>query len=88
MDDHTPGPWRWSKKRWYLKSQTHYVLSVKETLPSEANARLIAAAPDMLDALEGLVDRATCYCGDCIDMPVNHGETILRAKAAIAKAKG
>ena len=41
----------------------------------DANARLIAAAPDLLDALEYLVSLGG---GDCLDM----------ARAAIAKARG
>ena len=45
----------------------------------EANARLIAAAPDMLEALEGLLDcEAFSACTEC-----EH-----RAERAIAKARG
>ena len=53
---------------------------------TEANARLIAAAPELLEALESLVD-------DCIhasgSMDYNYGEFDLKAaEAAILKAKG
>lgn len=44
-----------------------------------ANARLIAAAPDLLDALKQLVER---------DEPVVFSEWLDVAKAAIAKAEG
>lgn len=43
----------------------------------EANARLMAAAPDLLAALEELV----VYCGDDYDL-------LIKANSAIAKAKG
>ncbi len=53
---------------------------------TEANARLIAAAPELLEALQTLVD-------DCIhasgSMDYNYGEFDLKAaEAAILKAKG
>lgn len=46
-----------------------------EANPAEANARLIAAAPELLEALEYLVSLGG---GDCLDI----------ARAAIAKARG
>lgn len=51
---------------------------------AEANARLIAAAPELLAALEGLVahveDDHVLHDGDC--------DPVVQARAAIAKAKG
>lgn len=46
-----------------------------------ANANLIAAAPDLLEALEKLLD---VY--DAFDMPI--GPTVILARAAVEKAKG
>lgn len=59
-------------------------------MPGEANARLIAAAPDLLAALEEAV-KALSRCYDVCDWPAD-GRTIqddaIRAgKAAISKAK-
>jgi len=66
----------------------------------EANARLIAAAPDLLDALEALMcwkirDGSPCCCPAGIDeddpngpMPTVHSTVCQQARAAIAKAKG
>ena len=58
---HTPGPW---KAHGNMKATTPLVQSVDRlvarmpgtTEEDEANARLIAAAPSLLSALEGLVD--------------------------------
>lgn len=50
---------------------------------ARANARLIAAAPDLLEACEALADFATHNATSC-PLP----EEIEMARAAIAKAKG
>jgi len=59
-----------------------------ETTTSLANARLIAAAPELLEALDRMVvshypdaNGQIGTQGECLD-------AILNAKAAIAKAKG
>ncbi len=63
---------------------------------AEANARLIAAAPDLLQALENLVatysepdDRVCCNGVDCGCFGVTkHQEAEHYAREAIAKARG
>lgn len=57
---------------------------------SEANAKLIAAAPDLLEALEGLLDRYTSLvsCGDCGYWNAEVEEEVIASRAAIAKARG
>lgn len=68
----------------------------------EANARLIAAAPDLLEALEALADSAPSAC--CVDFHHKPGDyhdadescpaldryeaACLSARAAIARARG
>ena len=88
---HTPGPWRYCKTN---GSPTHgchmiagatpgYLAEVRDCGSGdvEANASLIAAAPDLLGALVGLVAMV-----DAIS-PLE-GDTVRRARAAIAKAVG
>lgn len=88
---HTPGPWKNSGPTWRHSSQcwsqairTPKVaegLAVGHTAggstreEAEANAHLIAAAPDLLEALQTGVDN---------DMPMT--EWLQMARAAIAKA--
>lgn len=48
---------------------------------THADARLIAAAPDLLAALEAILDEAD-------PMQINTGEPWCRARAALAKARG
>lgn len=83
---HTPGPWGVGEKRgvWVgpvvmADSRGRGVAFVCGE--SDANARLIAAAPDLLAACEELL----IYLGDWDD-PEN--ETCAAARRAIAKAKG
>lgn len=52
-----------------------------------ANAHLIAAAPDLYEALETITDRAECakrFGGD----KFNFGRMITKSRAALAKARG
>lgn len=86
----TPGPWRVSEKRGDLidirhdnnepgamsLNLAHVVARTSWLKEAEANAKLIAAAPELLEALRYLEARACIY--------VNTSE----AKAAIAKALG
>jgi hypothetical protein len=85
MSAHTPGPWI-RKGDWIhgtpesgaSQGIAQILGNCGCTKTTEANARLIASAPDMLDALQSVCD---AY-GDC--------DTLLMAqvKAALAKAKG
>lgn len=57
---HTPGPWRThqteASKQWYVETDDAYEDTIASTFgtDAEANARLISAAPEMLEALRGL----------------------------------
>lgn len=98
---HTPGPWFFSGK--HEGCEVRYVgtypddrfcgelatLFGKDGEEQEANARLIAAAPELLDVLTRMVDQ--------ISDPLNAehqlgafvlGARIAEARAAIAKATG
>ena len=94
---HTPGPWKVSPVlpgyyEWVRNSDGHLVADCASILPSEeceANAALIAAAPEMLGALEDLVHDIEVYEfeGDFEDDD-DFKTTVDKARAAIAKARG
>ena len=87
---HTPGPWKLrlgtgvqydyiieTKAGALVAAYPHYSGATKKV--TKANARLIAAAPDLLEALNALLDdvgRANSMLG------------AIKARAAIAKATG
>jgi hypothetical protein len=105
---HTPGPWCIDGKPGYealeIKTAERRIARILYHLGSEddavdANAALIAAAPDLLAALVTLEKRDTLsndmtglhqcdYCGSWCDSmkPIDHAE--LCPYAAIAKAEG
>lgn len=93
MSKHTPGPWETDRNNVHSGqiATIHHCLNndwVEVWSPNwpadedeqEANARLIAAAPELLEALEGFV-----ACWDACASPVEFAE---KARAAIAKARG
>lgn len=82
---HTPGPWEailWSEGRWIIKADDRNVLiCTREEFPSkpaeyDANARLIAAAPDLLDAVgfaRAALEALKGYEADCGEaLPDDH----------------
>lgn len=57
-------------------------------MPADANARLISAAPELLESLSELIDAMGRYEGDVGgDVPAHHGRMMAKARAAIAKAR-
>jgi hypothetical protein len=95
MSEHTPGPWKTDRNNVHLGqiATIHHCVGndwVEVWSPDwpddeetqEANARLIAAAPELLTALEALVS-------DSMASDFNeHWQSFRQAEAAIAKAKG
>ena len=96
MTKHTPGPWKIDDS-WYdytvvgpngeeiiFQDGPHGTPTLKQV-----DARLIAAAPDMLEALERVLENSMDpksveeFGGYCLD-----SETSEIARSAIAKAKG
>lgn len=86
---HTPGPWCYHKgsdphnQGQIYSEATGATVAISYSDEGGANAALIAAAPEMLAALEAFVrDRATC--------PTTNGKDLAAwddMRAAIAKAK-
>ena len=98
---HTPGPWYWCDEEGetalpYLTSQTGIICKFGNfaeyypqcgDVPNEADARLIAAAPELLEALEAVEIAATM--GFASAEILRHDSAIRKGiRAAIAKAKG
>lgn len=67
----------------------HAVVRERDDAESMANARLIAAAPELLEALKGL-DEAYCRAGTPLTREERHEDRkrLIAARAAIAKATG
>ena len=92
---HTKGPWKWTQAGggwWVLLGGNGETVCDdgsacgeynREIDPDGPNARLIAAAPDLLEALKALRDKVADYELGHMDDP-----EMLAADAAIAKAEG
>lgn len=96
MSAHTPGPWFWSRgiddwelvgagaERvlfcWSDKTKWKCGLVVGENI-KQADARLIAAAPDMYEALKEMVRVA-----DANGIDAHYARAVNSARAALAKA--
>jgi hypothetical protein len=88
MSDHTPGPWKVEKEgtRWY---EIHYGEDgecVAEIVHDKADAKLIAAAPDMLEALEAIAGNHDA--GPGIDAEQLCELMTRRAMKVLAKVRG
>lgn len=98
MSKHTPGPWAVDADAYpifiYSESETWPLIDelgneegckgafIANTGDNKANARLIAAAPDLLEALKDMLDGHEDAC-------TGYGEGAAdKARAAIAKATG
>ena len=101
MSKHTPGPWRVFEHSWSdtsvladgfdhgiclldINHATEESQDADEALMA-ANARLIAAAPDLLASLRELVEAFVATDEEGL---IEHAEPMRRARAAIAKALG
>jgi hypothetical protein len=81
MGKHTPGPWSKSE-RGYIFAGDSCIASTSDLDENEANARLIAAAPDLLAALEQSLSWLSSYPGGGANAAWR------KASEAIAKARG
>ena len=90
---HTPGPWKadrnygpeWSGLSWHIMDVNDDFIATLFCWPEPrqaANARLMAAAPELLEALLALVAEAR------VNMRGGKGHLLDDAYAAIAKAEG
>lgn len=91
MSRHTPGPWNWSDDectRWGRKELSPCVITgtVEGLIDiSDEDARLISAAPELLEALKKMLDEHYYQIG--YDMTIDNPACVA-AVAALAKATG
>ena len=94
MKTHTPGPWTHGKQCANIGNNHFYVvgppsrpavanvwISPGHLDEADADARLIAVAPDLLEACKMFVDA-------CENAPSKTAAAVRMARAAIAKAEG
>jgi hypothetical protein len=94
---HTPGPWGIKHRQWVVAKRGEHEgeIVVAPTywmdhapLEAEANARLIAAAPELLAALKGAGDVIALLAITCCDrVDVSEDPRVIAVSVAIAKAE-
>jgi len=78
---HTPGPWIVDfDRRYFVNAGSSPIAEMFTDINMEANARLIAAAPELLEACKEFIE-----CGPNAG---NNQDLIAQIKKAIAKADG
>jgi 23S rRNA maturation mini-RNase III len=101
MSTHTPGPWKVISRAGYSGHcvADNYTRSVaafpsnskRDETERDANARLIAAAPDLLAALQDIIGLAEAHSRKRGRNPIAQASvdaSMAVARAAIAKAEG
>ena len=99
---HTPGPWRehevqpdaWTRQVWTDESHGSVMIATTGGMDKDANARLIAAAPDLLAALASAWDYWQALNPEYLFRDDPHAEAeilewrgnVETVRAAIAKA--
>ncbi len=97
---HTPGPWKWVEGPWLdallapegYQLGADYVLNpesfgAKDDDVMQADARLIASAPELLEALKGLLAGYVCLLEYETDTEtINTDPLVIAARSAIAQA--
>ena len=89
---HTPGPWYWADNvpeapPTYCAIVDSAGFTIADPSPmSEADARLISAAPDLLAAVKALDDVFSHYCDG--DPSPEEWAALKAARAAVRKATG
>ncbi|MDO3431140.1 hypothetical protein QWJ46_00435 [Rhizobium sp. CBN3] len=86
---HSPGPWHWNGNSLISGKHGYYLMHTEECPglghSAEANKRLIAAAPDLLDALKTLWKATDAGPDTSTDLWT---DAALKYRAAIAKVEG
>ncbi len=96
-EEHTKGPWRTqreqlsplsSKEGFTIITESFDIVSGHLAIRKEADAKLIAAAPDLLEALKAAKEHLN-YCNyEDVCKPENKTDLYTRIEMAIFKATG
>jgi len=84
---HTPGPWSVKDASFDEDGDVRYTLEGVKTA-RVADANLIDAAPDLLEACQALLTYHDSADDDGVQMMLAYSKAIDQARAAIAKATG
>lgn len=92
-DKHTPGPWGDDRKPVVVRGLTWVAHANYPTITGEANARLIEAAPELLQEVEWLldayIDAIRAYAVSFKRQPHPEDDRdVIRIRALIAKVRG
>ena len=91
---HTPGPWYLNPRGWVVQSTGDIVTRLECSNNKEEDARLIAAAPELIEALAGCADalreagKDFAQANKLAVRPNLYELHEQAARAAIAKARG
>lgn len=93
MGEHTPGPWTLDEDAITDSDGDRWICQGFDKCEGlfenwEANARLIAAAPQLLGALESFKREISRRFANDNDMTPETRRVVMKARAAIAAAKG
>jgi len=98
MSEHTSGPWTHDYGNDTGPNDDYFVEfyeifsgdNVIGQFENEDDARLASSAPDLLEAIESLLENHTqlVNCGDCGNWDVELEPEVVSARAAIARARG
>jgi len=93
VSTHTPGPWEAIQGdltgNWWVENvELDRAITAPSKLLTPANARLIAAAPELLAALKDLLARAYALPVDTTEVGLKNCAALCAARAVIAKVEG
>ncbi|HLG97201.1 MAG TPA: hypothetical protein VKX49_12890 [Bryobacteraceae bacterium] len=99
MSQHTPGPWRAEKVEmpqtwdyWEISSDSEIVAEIdntdRTTEVQEADARLVAAAPELLSSLRVIFDLSRNGSSNVVDVDKRLLSIASECRQAITKAEG
>lgn len=99
MNEHTPGPWTIEPRKcgfgYWVDATNKAICEIMHDENADADARLISAAPELLEALQGLnyygeTGKGFCCCPrqNWQDPDDLHSTACLDARKALRKAEG